>query len=232
MTIDQCPWEAFRPAILHFCEAELCAWIKTPANAFSSLAYVAVGAFVLFKEKRQAITAVRILGIVGIMVGITSFLYHSSMTFFAEVMDLGSMFLLSSTALLLNLIRLNWMRLEKWAAAYGALISFSVLVIIFTPVRGIDVFAVQLVVMGLLELKLLLRDGYKKTSYFYWLLAVGAFFVSYAIWLLDYHRVVCSPDNHFLQGHAFWHIINSSAFLLGYRFYHQFPAFQRKIADL
>ena len=38
-----CPWSGFAPPDLKHCETNLAAWITTPANTWSNLAYIAVG---------------------------------------------------------------------------------------------------------------------------------------------------------------------------------------------
>jgi hypothetical protein len=41
---------------------------------------------------------------------------------------------------------------------------------------------------------------------------------------LDVTRVACDPTNHWLQGHALWHVLTALALLAFYRFYETLPA--------
>ena len=42
-----CPYTAFDPATIAFCEERLCAWVAEPANAFTSLTKTIVGVAIL-----------------------------------------------------------------------------------------------------------------------------------------------------------------------------------------
>jgi hypothetical protein len=41
---------------------------------------------------------------------------------------------------------------------------------------------------------------------------------------LDLSRVACDPRNHWLQGHALWHVLTAAALLAFFRFYAALPA--------
>ncbi|HNN98312.1 MAG TPA: hypothetical protein PKI03_38875, partial [Pseudomonadota bacterium] len=41
---------------------------------------------------------------------------------------------------------------------------------------------------------------------------------------LDVSRTLCDPQNHFLQGHAAWHVLSAAALLAAYYHYRQFQA--------
>lgn len=221
--LSQCPWTQFEPATLSFCENLVCGWIRQPANAISSLSYVLVGVLVLRQqEKRRLSIAVRSIGIMGILVGLMSFAYHSSMTFPGEALDLASMYLFSSTLVVLNLLRLGWLSRRFWVPTYSGVNIGSVGLLLTEKEWGIDIFAFQVILFLALEALLYVRTRKQGVKYRDVVAGVGIFFLSYGIWLLDYHRIVCSPDNHFLQGHAVWHILNSSVFYFSYRHYRQF----------
>jgi len=103
-----CPWSSLQPATMKFCEENLCSWVTQPANAFSSLIYIILGIFLLFYYKKEKNKALRIIPIVSILIGISSFLYHASFSFFLQVFDLASMFLISSFIIAFNLRRMNY----------------------------------------------------------------------------------------------------------------------------
>ena len=53
-------------------------------------------------------------------------------------------------------------------------------------------------------------------------MALGTFLLAFGIWILDVKEIVCDAKNHFLQGHAVWHVLNAFCFYFLYRFYRQF----------
>ncbi len=221
---SQCPWSNFEPGTIRFCEANLCSWISAPANTWSNLAYILVGLYV-WREVRKDVSIsqnTRSLGLIGpiaILIGVTSFLFHASFTFVMQVLDLSSMGLLSSLLLVLNLKRAGKLSQNKVVPFYLAINLIGVAMqIIFKGNIGIYLFALQ--ICAALYFEFLLRN--EKTNYrmYFWTLAVFA--LSYVFWLLDFHGIVCDPNNHFFQGHAVWHVINSICFFTLYRFYRQF----------
>ncbi|MBN1413390.1 MAG: hypothetical protein JW969_21285, partial [Spirochaetales bacterium] len=62
----------------------------------------------------------------------------------------------------------------------------------------------------------------KSRDYKYMGMAIMLFIISFVFWILDGFGLIFSPDNHFIQGHGLWHIINSFCFLFLYLFYKQF----------
>ncbi len=221
-----CPWDGFDPAVLEFCEAMVCGWIRQPANTWSNLAYVIAGIVVLRHRDEKVPAAVKSIGVAAILVGIMSFVYHASMTFFGEVLDFGSMFLFSSTLVTLNLLRLRLIRSEHWLRLHLSLILFSLAMLVFFRTIGKEIFGIQIAAAILME-AYMFKTSKQKIVYLPYMLGIGFFFLSYAAWLLDYHKIVCDPHNHWLQGHAAWHILNSTAFVFAYRFYVQFTLWQK-----
>jgi hypothetical protein len=73
-----CPWNPFEPAQVFTCEERLCAWVRQPANAYSSLALLAVGVLLLSKSIRAKNTVYRDFGWIALLIGVSSFLAHAS----------------------------------------------------------------------------------------------------------------------------------------------------------
>jgi hypothetical protein len=85
-----CPWSGWDPPALSFCEAALCAWIKTPANTWSNLAFIFVGIYILIHEIKQRRLDLIGYGPMCMGVGVFSFLYHASLTRLGEIGDISS----------------------------------------------------------------------------------------------------------------------------------------------
>ncbi|RMF19179.1 MAG: hypothetical protein D6761_00995, partial [Candidatus Dadabacteria bacterium] len=89
---------------------------------------------------------------------------------------------------------------------------------------GIAIFGVQAAAAAALEVPLALRarrNGQAVDYRYFWIL-IGAFLLSLLFWILDITGLVCDPDNHWLQGHALWHITNSTCLYWMYRYGSQF----------
>lgn len=221
-----CPWDQFRPAAVHFCERELCAWIEQPANTWSNLAYVIVGLVIIRLARREGHPQLAAIGLIEILLGFGSAYFHASSTHWGEVVDIGCMFLFSSYVLVINF--------NRWLCTRGPGLSRRVQVAIFLLISsvsilavslfqgwvGIVLFAAQAVGAGRLE-RLLYRQRAPGVSYRPLFALLGTFALAWGIWWLDILKIVCDPDNHFLQGHAAWHLLNSLCFLFLYRFYRQ-----------
>lgn len=221
--MNPCPWNWLEPATLSFCEASQCGWISQPANSFSSLSYVVLGMFIWLQPRRESF--LRCFGVLACLIGVTSFFYHASNSFLGEFLDIGSMYLFSALILTLNLIRIGILSKNNWGKFYFPLVLGSLFLLLNFKKIGIWMFGVQVVLFIGLEIYLFFKrksNGLGKIYYKNYLMALGFFSASYIIWLLDFHKVVCSPQNHFFQGHAVWHFLNAFCFYFLYRFYLQF----------
>ena len=50
---DGCPWSGWTPPNVDWCEEELCAWVVNPADTWSNLAYIALGAVMIAVAARS-----------------------------------------------------------------------------------------------------------------------------------------------------------------------------------
>jgi hypothetical protein len=210
-------------ATMHFCEELLCgSWLVQPANAISNISFVLVGIYLLSLIKNKKSIYI-LFPISAILVGITSFLYHASWTFFFQIFDVSSMFMLSCLLLSFNLWRLGIIKERFLALIYVALVLASALsMIVIKGQWGEILFAIEVII--LLASELYLSRKVQGTHYFNFLMALGTFALAFTIWSLDVKEIVCLKDNHILQGHALWHILNSICFIFLYKFYKQFKS--------
>jgi hypothetical protein len=217
-----CPWSGFRPASIQFCEERLCGWIVEPANTWSNIGYLLVGLYVIHLSKKTG--GSKTLGsigwiAIGVFLGSTAF--HATGTFLGELADLGAMFIFASYAFCFNL----W-RLEKYPTPLllflGTLMtSLGIAAMLYHNPVGISFFTGIIVMVAVTEL-LNKRKSTSSIDYRHLKWLCLFFAVSYAIWNLDIRHIVCNPQNHWLQGHSLWHLLNSTCFYFLYRFYLQF----------
>ena len=218
--LPECPWSSFLPPTIKYCEDNLCSYITQPSNTWSNLAFIAIGIYLIFLNKKDKLNFIKHIGPIAILTGIASFLYHASFTFLFQFFDLSSMYLFSTMILSINLRRAGFISANNHNLTQLALLLSSMgLLYIFKPF-GIPIFALQVLAGFALEYYLY-RKSAKDYSYFYYKLAIVALAFAFTAWILDFKRILCNPSDHFLQGHAVWHIVSSLCFLFFYKFYSQ-----------
>lgn len=214
------------PTTLHFCEQATTGWIRQPANAWSSLAFVLIGAFIL-AERTQARSPARsrfrnVLGLAAIAIGLASFYFHATLTFRGELLDLGSMFLFSAALLTTCFARLSWISTESWSRSFAGIAFGSLFIHSVVHFAGIYLFAAQVVLILGSETLLIAKQSPKRVRRASLVQGLVLFSLSFILWLLDFHGIACVPSNPLLQGHAAWHLLNAAAYFRFYRYYVQF----------
>jgi|SRR5579859_6962007 len=196
-----CPWSGWAPPDVQHCEANVCGWITTPANSWSNLAYFLAAAYLWRHHRPFALAAIGL--------GATSFIFHATFTAAGQALDYAGMFVYLALLLSLSAERLGIATVRRafvWVllaggAGYAAARSAGA--------------GVQWTVAGLTGLALGAEGavGLKRPRASYRPFAAGLLLMAAAqtMWQLDYHRVLCDPDNHFFQGHAAWHLLSAAA---------------------
>jgi hypothetical protein len=203
---------------MQFCEASRCALVAQPANTWSSFGFVLVGVWIIAAGRSQRLAHSLPLGATAIFVGLGSAAYHATNAYVPELLDLASMFLLSSLFVVINLRRaFGW---PPWALAltYAGLNVAALGLTVADVDWGDTLFGAQLVLAGVLE-ALLFRRAPRWRRYTWAGVAVLLFGVGYGCWCLDYYKIVCIPTNGFINGHAIWHLLDAGAVYALHRFY-------------
>jgi hypothetical protein len=216
-----CPWDGFAPGTISFCERQLCAWITTPANTWSNLAYIFVGIYVLYLACRENYRSLSPIGVIGILVGIGSFFFHASSTFIGEFFDLLAMFLFAAFMLVFNIWRIKGGSLKILQGMYVVIVMLSASLLLLVRPAGVGLFTVIITAALVVELKIFIRSR-NSIDYRPMLKLILCFSIAFTFWRLDITGRLCDPDNHWFQGHAMWHIMNSFCFYFLFRFYQQF----------
>ena len=220
------PFHGWAPPDISHCEANLPAWIAAPADTWSNLAYLAVGLWLWRRAARDGSSAGSAMGPIAIAVGLCSFVFHASYTFVFQVLDHAGMFIYIVWVLVHGFSRLGWLEAASRRRAYWAGVAASVAALLGLhrlggPVQA--VFGAQAAAAAGLEGWLFLkrREG---IDYAPLGATVGLFLLGQFFWHLDHTSLFCRPDDHFLQGHAIWHLITAFCFATSYAFYRQFDA--------
>ena len=197
-----------------FCEAPSLSGLVQPADTISSLAFVVIGVWVLLKrytfdkKVKERVLALA-FGITLIYIGMSSFFYHGTLSFFGQFLDVFSMYVFAILLFIGALMRRNQIKLTQ------AVLLFIVLNIIFGLLQYYVPDSRRLV-FGLLLLPGLLLEQQPRTTGSRWFskrvrffyVGVGLLTAAYIFWILDQSNIFCFPAS-FVQGHAIWHIFTA-----------------------
>ncbi|MBT3980429.1 MAG: hypothetical protein HOE90_03700 [Bacteriovoracaceae bacterium] len=225
--VNQCPWSGLEPGSISFCEKKLCALIVEPANSWSNIGFIIIGLLLFYKCYKNGQLDLLPIPIGSFSLGIGSFAFYATGTFWGEYFDNLSMFLISSFIIGYALRRIvNFSNL--WLYLFISFITlFSGIILYLNHSWGIAIFIGQIVIGELLELSLFLKknpsDSYKIVP-----LTICILSSAILVWILDLTGKVCNPDNHIFNGHAYWHLALSVGLYLFYIFQQQFSSYQKK----
>jgi len=214
-----CPWSAYAPATIAFCEHRLCAWVVEPSNAWSNIGYVLVGLWILQRCRPWPGNPRTAIGIAAILLGLGSFAFHATGVRVFEIVDVAGMYLMSGLGLTFALGRLfAWPAARSVTFFVGLVLASSLLMIVLGN-DGIVVFGAQ--VFSVVGLEVALRHTNPPGAVVWLLRSVGAVSLGFVIWLMDLHGPLCDPDNHLVTGHAVWHVLTALSLAFFYRFQEQ-----------
>ncbi len=225
---DGCPWVDLRKwsglPNVRWCEDQVCSWIATPANTWSNLGYIFVGFFFYWFTRKEKSENLRFYGTASQWVGWTSLLYHASLTFVTQVFDFLGMFVFFYLILIQNLARLGvgsgervkrnvwiWTAITTGVSAISDHFGFplqGLVVLLILSILVTEVFATKRATRKV-------RHGAMAASLVF--LGIGTAFSA-----SDVTRKFCDPANHWIQGHALWHLFGAVALLFSIYHYRQF----------
>jgi hypothetical protein len=223
-------WNSMRPAtclpVDCFCEAVRDQLVRQPVNALSGLSFVGVGLLALSRRRRKQDRAPSVPGgeglaenlfaIAAVVVGAGTVLYHASLTFVGQTLDVFGMYLLV-TMIGLSILTRRWSLSGGTTAALGVGINTLLLVLLIAAPEYRRIVFAGLVVLVIALESGLNRPGERRGRHVFWLAA--AFLAGgFVVWLIDYARVACSPTS-WLQGHAVWHLCGAVATWFTLRYY-------------
>lgn len=216
------PWAGLAPATMIFNERVIDGIIRQPANAWTNIFYVIIAAVILKSVRHRGDASLMYsFSTAAFLVGVTSFLYHASNAFFFQFFDLTSMYLFSGLLISFNLYRFRVLGRSMIVPAAVLLVIFSSLLLFIIRGRaGAVIFGVEILIIIFQEIRLNKKNP--PPSYMGFHTALALFLFAWLIWITDFSGYTFfSADNHFMQGHGLWHIINSLCFYYIYRFYRE-----------
>ncbi len=208
-----------------YCEADRGSPVRQPANTWSCWGFVLVGCWIIACPLRPGTRNpflsepgyAAAYGAVVWLLGVTSAWFHASLTFPGEWADGVSMHALASFMIAHNLRSGGLIGSGGFYAALAVLIIGNGLFLALSKVLRLELFGFLLAAIVATDVWARRRGAAVGDSPRWLLAAVGTFLAAYGIWLLDFHRLLCSPSS-LLQGHAAWHALCSLA--AGMLFWH------------
>lgn len=215
-----CPWDFLARAPYDFCERQLCAWVKEPANTWSNIAFVIVGIALWRAAGQKHQVHLRWAGLVAVIAGIGSTFFHMSGSHIGGGADYFGMFLSTGLLTAYNVRRwLNCSFRSMYLLIGLTTLSLMISIVLFpNSHRYLFIFGAP---CCLIELWLFFRDRHR-IEYRHYLFMWGAMLIAGMFWWLDISRILCSPDNHVLSAHGLWHIFTALSFIPLYYYYCQF----------
>ena len=217
-----CPWSTWMRPNMKWCENNLCAWITAPANTWSNLAYIVVGILMLRQAGRRRRTLF-LFGPACIATGVCSLLFHASYTWFFQWFDFLGMYIFAWMPIILNLRRLGTLSARQQVRAYIAGVgSCGLLTVAFFYARLPFQLIVLVLILTSIAQEYHLRTKDKRADLRMFLISIAMLATAGLFSALDALDIMCDPDNHFLQGHAIWHLLSAVALYFTFGHYAQF----------
>ena len=198
--------------------------VVNPADTWSNLAYL-LGAFAMWRLARRTGRAdLAHFAPASVAVGAFSFAYHASYTWLLQFFDFVGMFVFCFLVIARNAVRLGWIApaRERALLARGRARRERVRAAALPrglPDPGDGVRADRRVDRAGAR-ALAPRDARRSAAA---TRVIGARSLRSpppaAFSLADVTRAWCDPDDHWLQGHALWHVLSAAALVLLQRFY-------------
>jgi hypothetical protein len=222
------PWyqlSEWRKPNVKWCEGQNNTWIIEPANTWSNLAYIIAGMWIAQHGKKFKSNAIRSYAWVMIVTGLCSGIYHASFTFVLQILDFFGMYVMTYLMMLIQMKRMGWIKnaMDRWNF-WGLVIgttAFTVWCDIYTNFPIQSIIGVQTLFIIASEAIIWAK---RKQNYSIKYFVSGALFMVVAITfsILDVTRAMCDPENHWVQGHALWHVFSAIGVTMIYLHHTQF----------
>jgi hypothetical protein len=202
--------------------------VVNPADTWSNVAFIALGLLMVVAARAERSDTLGLFGPASILVGLFSLLYHASYTYFFQFFDFVGMFVFCFAVITANALRLGWIGAARKVHFYVvSVVTFSLLV----PIVSETSVPIQILVALLIAVILgqeaaaawRRRPSDPPTRRVFFFVALALMTGAGVASLADVTRTWCQPTNHWIQGHALWHVLSAAALYSLFRFYQQIP---------
>lgn len=200
---------------IQFAEDNISGCLAQPANTFSNLAFILVGVWCIFLLRKTKFKDLYLFPLSFIIIGLSSGFYHATATFVGQFFDFFSIYILGSV--LLYFAIKHFIKSKFWL-----IVGLS----IFTILLGFILWFLPFlrIIIAIIELFALIYLGRKNWSKHVntkpFKTALLVFVGSFIVWNLDLFYIWnIDTVEHFINGHALWHILNSISLYFAFRYY-------------
>jgi len=220
-----CPWHASAELLgapnIKWCETTLCNWISEPANTWSNLLYLIFAVVILLQCRRSVHVELRRMGPFMLLMGMLSAAYHASNNYLSQLLDFAGMYLLVFWFLVINLRRNGWIPARAQQPVHAGLVVLGLVLVhlmylLHWPFQWLIALASAGIVVTEFSARRHPAERVPLGVFGASLLTMG---IAQAASLADLSRALCDPDNHFVQGHAVWHLVSALALYLSCQHY-------------
>jgi len=237
-------WDSYKQAggnATEFCELNrFDQLIVQPSNTWSNIGFIIAALIILSIAKNDKKYFERstvnnllarypgfsyLFGFSLLYLGLGSFLYHASLTYFFQKLDQTGMYFIVISAIAYNTYKLfPKIRIKKVLHSSHKFLIWCAIIIMAAfyfylwklPINII--FPSLILTFFFLNMYVQTKLNHSKPIKSFLSASFITILFSYTIWILDRTTVLCSPTSPF-QGHALWHILNSMSILLVYFYY-------------
>ena len=238
------PWRTWRQALgnaTHFCEMNrFDQLIVQPSNTWSNLGYIIVGIIFIsiakndhkYEHRKNVNNLLAkfpgftyLIGISTLYMGLGSFFYHATLTYFFQKIDQTGMYFLLTAFIAYNLFKMfpkikykGQMHVSNKFFIVCAIIV-QVMFYLFLWKLPINVLFPSLTLI-FFATNFILITRVKNSVSIIGLLKASfiTLVIAFSFWIVDITHSLCSPTSIF-QGHAMWHLINTASIALAYLYY-------------
>ncbi len=178
-----------------YCEQAITGLIARPGYFVSNLPYILLGVWLLFKKDRIS----KIFGGFSIAIGLTSAFYDASFKYYAQIIDLNTMFAFLNFLFVFNLRKVWKLDLNKSIFLFVLIqaVYFALLIVLKGGVGSL-LFGSLVVAYLISEFTL------ERISRKFWMIGFVLFLAGWILWQLDANQIWCDATNLF-NGRALFH---------------------------
>ncbi|MFN3603960.1 MAG: ceramidase domain-containing protein [Leptonema sp. (in: bacteria)] len=198
-----------------FCENIDSNRIAQPINSLTNIFYIYTGIGILFSLQKCNLFSI-LYAYITIFLGLGSFFYHATMTFFGQWWDVFFMYVYVLFLIFFLIYKSQLANKRILVVIYFVILTISGIFLYLYPNsrRILFGFYVFLTIFAFYITNKKIKILYKK----YFFQSLFLFIIAYTIWILDFFKIICNPHSP-IQGHGIWHTITSMVILYLYIFF-------------
>lgn len=191
-----------------------------PSNTFSSFFFVVISVLLghaLVRDSRVWIAQLWPLPLIALGVGLCSAVFHATLTFAGQFLDVFAMHALALFVIARSARRSQILSPRVLVVVYALALGCAALLLFYVPETRRYLFAC-FILGGIGAERWAVKCYGTQISAKYLWFGIACIAAGYVVWLLDNKLIVCAPHSA-LQGHGVWHLAGAVSIAFLYRYY-------------